>query len=845
MTEAQTQLAQTGRLPGSRFLLLMSILPSAAIPIAMASLFDLYLDTWRWSNEPFHAVVEGVGSAAAILLAIFILIMRRSGMLQPGYLWVATTLIGMGLLDGFHASVHPGPVFVWLHSVATLLGGLTFSLVTLSDRISDTPLMRNVPYLVAISSVILGMVSLAAPELIPVMVNQGAFTPTAEWLNLLGGLGFVVAWMHFTWSDRYESVNERLMLANHCLLFGVAGLLFHFSSLWDATWWLWHLLRLTAYLVILWFFIMLFHRDMELIRHHRDELRTRGEELLRMQGWLNGVIENSPSLITLKDRHGHFVLVNKPFRDTFALGETEVGGRSEGELLPSTIADTLTSMDAEVLSGGRAVEAEYTLALGRGTRTFLASSFPLIDERGELFGIGGIHTDISERKAVEERIQQLAHHDSLTGLFNRFSLQDRLEQAMVTAQRENQQIALLFIDLDRFKLINDSLGHHVGDALLKEVARRLLTCARESDIVARLGGDEFVAVLTGTDSALVAATIAANKILRRLGEPYWIDGRELHTSPSIGASLFPADARDVAGLMQAADTAMYHAKEQGRNNVQFFSETMNATARERLHLEHDLRVALDQGQFELHYQPQIHTEDLSLRGVEALVRWRHPRDGLIPPGKFIPVAEEMGLIKDLGAWVLAEACRQLAVWKAQRIAPRRVAINLSAHQLRSDRLVDQVRAILEQYGLRPGELEFEVTESVAMADPERSVGQLKALRELGVELAIDDFGTGYSSLAYLKLLPIQTLKLDRTFVRDIEVDENNAAICTATLALAHTLGLKVVAEGVESEAQRAFLAARHCDVLQGFLFCRPLPADELARALETGVGGISTRAWPH
>lgn len=447
------------------------------------------------------------------------------------------------------------------------------------------------------------------------------------------------------------------------------------------------------------------------------------------------------------------------------------------------------------------------------------------DEKGQVTHHIASFTDISERKAAEERIQHLAHHDVLTGLPNRFSLENRLEQVLLSARRESREVAVLFVDMDRFKTINDTLGHQIGDLLLIEVASRLQASVRESDIVARLGGDEFVVVLTGMESGMDSAH-SADKIVKSLGLPYRIENNDLHTSPSIGISIFPNDGGDSQALMKSADTAMYHAKELGRNNYQFFTAAMTTAAVEKLALERDLRIALEERQFELHYQPKVRTTDGSVCGVEALVRWRHPENGLIPPLKFIPIAEETGLIEALGEWVLDEACRQQAIWRGQGIKNACVAVNLSALQLRSPTLVESVRAIMEKHGIPNDALELEVTESAAMDNPERAIGQLKALRKLGVALAIDDFGTGYSSLAYLKLLPIQVLKLDRTFVSDIENDENDAAISAATLALAHNLGMKVVAEGVETEGQRDFLAAHRCDFLQGYLFSKPLPAEE-------------------
>jgi diguanylate cyclase (GGDEF)-like protein len=386
----------------------------------------------------------------------------------------------------------------------------------------------------------------------------------------------------------------------------------------------------------------------------------------------------------------------------------------------------------------------------------------------------------------------------------------------------------MFIDLDRFKMINDTLGHHIGDLLLVETASRLDKTVRKSDIVARLGGDEFVVVLTMLTDPADAAHLAS-KMIEALGAPYQIEGKELHSTPSIGISIFPNNGDDPDILMKHADAAMYSAKDHGRNNFKFFSASMTEAASERMEIERDLRHALKVGQFELHYQPQICTRrNDKVCGVEALVRWRHPERGLIPPLKFIPIAEETGVIEELGLWVLNEACRQLAVWRNEGIKELRMAVNLSAHQLRSADLVESVRDAIKKYSLKEGDLELEVTESTAMTNPEWAIGQLKALRDLGVELAIDDFGTGYSSLAYLKLLPIHTLKLDRAFVSDIETDENDAAISAATIALAHSLGLKVVAEGIETEGQSRFLRDHGCDMLQGYLYGRPEPAAALS-----------------
>jgi diguanylate cyclase (GGDEF)-like protein/PAS domain S-box-containing protein len=450
------------------------------------------------------------------------------------------------------------------------------------------------------------------------------------------------------------------------------------------------------------------------------------------------------------------------------------------------------------------------------------------DEQGEVMFYLASYSDISERKANEARIDYLAHHDALTGLINRYNLENRLGQVLLSAQRDRLCTAVLFIDMDRFKTINDTLGHHVGDQLLIEVARRLRDAVRESDIVARLGGDEFVVVLTALNGEMDAAPVA-DKILRALSDPYAIEGAVLHSSPSIGIAIAPNDGQDGASLMKNADTAMYHAKAHGRNNAQFFTAAMNAAASERLALENDLRQAMQEGLLSLHYQPQVRAADGCCFGVEALARWRHATRGDVSPLQFIPIAEESGLIDILGTWVLDESCRQLSAWRRAGIGGLRMAVNLSAHQLRAKNLVRRVADALERHGLAGGDLELEITESAAMENPERAIEQLHALRALGVALAIDDFGTGYSSLAYLKRLPIQVLKLDRSFVRDIEIDQSDADISAASLALARNLGLKVVAEGVETPGQRDFLVRHGCDYLQGYLYSKPLPAEGAER----------------
>lgn len=441
------------------------------------------------------------------------------------------------------------------------------------------------------------------------------------------------------------------------------------------------------------------------------------------------------------------------------------------------------------------------------------------------------YLDITERKAAEERVAHLAHHDMLTGLLNRLSLTNRLEQALATARREEHRLAVLFIDMDRFKAVNDTLGHAAGDKLLVDVAQRLGEIVRGSDIVARLGGDEFVVVLTEVEGAAAVARVA-EKILQSLGKPYAIGGNEVHSTPSIGVAFFPTDGTDSTTLMKNTDTAMYHAKGKGRNNVQFFAPEMNTLASERLRLEHQLDAALAERQFELHYQPRLDVGNGRFVSVEALLRWNHPDEGLLMPDRFIAVAEESGLILPLGEWVIDEACRQLRAWRDHGLHGIGMTVNISARQLYSPTLPAHVARTLERHGLSGADLEVDIREAVLMDNPETSIGRLRELRNLGVRLSIDNFGTSSSSLNYLKQMPIDSLNIDQSLVRDIDAEAGDVAICNATIALAHHLGLRVVAEGVETEAQREFLLGKQCDFMQGYLFGKPGSAAAMLALIE-------------
>ncbi|MBM4180135.1 MAG: EAL domain-containing protein [Betaproteobacteria bacterium] len=433
--------------------------------------------------------------------------------------------------------------------------------------------------------------------------------------------------------------------------------------------------------------------------------------------------------------------------------------------------------------------------------------------------------DISANKVVEERIRLLAYHDPLTGLPNRLLLMDRLTHALASAKRRQALVAVLFIDLDHFKNVNDSLGHAVGDKLLWEIAHRLNTCVREEDTVARLGGDEFVVVLESLQDREDAEHIA-NKVHRAFERPIQVEGRVLHATASIGIAVHPQDGDSAETLMQNADTAMYQAKAFGRDNCQFFAPFMSDRVRERLDLENTLRHALERDEFELYYQPIVDLRTDEVVCAEALIRWRHPDQGLIPPDRFIPIAEETGCIVQIGDWVIDQACRIHAAWRARGMRPPRMAVNVSPRQFRQPGLADRIRRSLDRHGVEAAQIDIELTENALMDHPDMAARILGDLKAMGLGIVVDDFGTGYSSLAYLKTFPIDKLKIDRSFVRDLLTDNSDREITLAVIALSHNLGLKVVAEGVEHPRQLEFLKRHHCDRAQGYFYSQPVPAGE-------------------
>jgi diguanylate cyclase (GGDEF)-like protein/PAS domain S-box-containing protein len=565
--------------------------------------------------------------------------------------------------------------------------------------------------------------------------------------------------------------------------------------------------------------------------------RKAAEDALRAsEQRFRDVAEVAGEYVWENDLEGRFTYLSPKVVEVLGYSAEELLGRAPADLMPPGEVERVRQWLAEHMGADRRFrDLEHQIIARSGDTLWLqVSGVPTFDEQGRPVGHRGTTRDITKLKQSEARISYLATRDPLTSLPNRLLFNDRLEQGLINARRAGDSLGVVFIDLDRFKNINDSLGHHVGDLLLTEVAQRMSACIRRGDTLARLGGDEFVIALEHLKRAEDAAQVA-NKLVRALSRPIEVGVHTLNTSCSIGISIYPNDADDAVTLMKNADTAMYYAKEKGRNNFQFFSPEMNVRAVERHKLEVSLRRALERRDFVLLYQPQLSIKTGKVIGAEALIRWNDPDRGLIAPSGFIAVAEESGLIEPIGRWVLSEACSQLGRWKEKGFPDVRVAVNISPRQLLDpNEFLAYVNRVLDETGLEPRLLELEMTESLLLTNVEENAAILRKLGKLGVRIAVDDFGTGYSSLAYLKQLPIDSLKIDRTFVRDIESDPEDAAIIQAIIAMAHGLKVKVIAEGVETRGQLQALRKLGCDEYQGYLVSRPLPEGEFAERFLSG-----------
>ena len=564
--------------------------------------------------------------------------------------------------------------------------------------------------------------------------------------------------------------------------------------------------------------------------------RKRAEEALVFKtALLEAQAETTIDGILVVDESDRIVLANKQFGLHFGLSDELLNTRDD-RIVRKRLTDQVEDSDTFVervqyLNSHPNEKSRDEFRLTNG-KVFDRYSAPLIDSNLQHRGRIWYFRDITDRKVAQQRINYLAYYDALTDLPNRVLLRDRLATALAGARRRKNKVALLFLDLDRFKFINDSLGHSVGDILLQEVAVRLKSCAREQDTVARLGGDEFLVVLSDVN-AIPDAVIAAERLMDAMTHEFIIHDQPLNISCSLGISIYPEHGGDGETLIKNADAAMYSAKENGRNNFRFFTDGMNALAIERMALQRGLRLAMGKDEFFLMYQPQMDIATGSINGLEALLRWQHPDLGLVPPDKFIPIAENIGLITILGEWVLRTACGQARKWQDEGLPAISMAVNVSAVQFRHDGFCDLIRAALEETGLPPECLELELTESVLLADVDATISVIKELKAIGVTLAIDDFGIGYSSFSYLRQFHISKLKIDRSFIRDVAVNPDDAAITAAIISMATSLRLTVIAEGVENEAQMSFLRSHQCNEIQGYFFSKPLTAENATEKLRS------------
>ncbi len=555
------------------------------------------------------------------------------------------------------------------------------------------------------------------------------------------------------------------------------------------------------------------------------------------------VFNVSSDAILIADSENRIVSVNAAFCEITGYSADEVAGRNP-KILSSGKHDAkfYQAMWRDLREAGRWSGEVWNRRKNGEIYAELLTVNTVKNDRGELTHYVAIFADITEHKQIQEHVRYLAHYDALTNLPNRVLFNDRLGQALINAQRADSKAAVMFLDLDRFKNINDTLGHGAGDMLLQEVAARLTDCIRQGDTVSRLGGDEFVVLLPELNDEKDTQRVA-QKLLNTLAFPIVLQGHELHISASIGISYYPMDGTNTETLMRHADIAMYRAKEEGRNNYQYYHASMNARSFERLAMEASMRHALKRGEFELYYQPRYAMPEGAIVGAEALIRWSHPELGMVSPGLFIPLAEETGLILPIGEWVLKQVAAQGRAWQQAGFPPLSLAANVSARQFRQPDFAGKVMQILRDSGFDPRHLELELTESTLMAHVEENIETLQALNALGIRIAIDDFGTGYSSLSYLKRLPVDILKIDRSFVSELPDSRDGAAIVEAIVAMARSLGLHIVAEGVETAVQLEFLQERKCDEIQGYYFSRPLPVEQFEQlVLETQAADNNRQA---
>ncbi|WNR46726.1 EAL domain-containing protein [Paenibacillus roseipurpureus] len=710
--------------------------------------------------------------------------------------WIALHIISRPSMRASH-------VFIGATFIAA--GIVSMHYIGMEGMVMGATITYN-PYLWALSAIIAYVVSLVALRLL-FSVRLHAGTRTLWMRKLVSSIimGLAICGMHYT---------------------GMAAATFHHD----------HTLEVstssldTLFLAYLIGFGVLFILGLAFISTFIDRRFESQSKTLEKR--FRSVVESAVDAIILADNKGRIILWNQGAHRMLGYGENEMIGKQMSTLFPERYNLLYRADIAKALQTGKSELLGHTVEMHalRNDQNELPIevSIAIWEEEGSYF-LSNIIRDISERKKSEEKINQMVYRDPLTGLPNRLLLNDRLMLALNQADANQQVIGIMFIDLDRFKYINDTLGHAMGDRLLVEVAGRFQSCVGKGDTLSRQGGDEFIILWTNTSEDDMMKK--AQRIVELFSQSFSIEDHELFVTPSIGISLYPADGSDMDTLIKNADTAMYRVKEIGKNDFQFYTPEMNEMVSKKMQLEIGLRKALERKEFEVYYQPQIDVNSGRVIGVEALIRWEHPKLGFISPVEFIPIAEETGLIIPIGEWVLKEACRQNKEWQNQGFPAMRMAVNISSRQFKQSNLIAIVSKALEESGLEPHYLELELTESI-IQDSKYAIMTMHQLKQMGIYLSIDDFGTGYSSLSYLKLFPIDSLKIDQSFTRNMFEDDKDAALVHTIISMAHNLDLKVIAEGVETEAQLAFLSQRQCNEAQGYLFSRPLPAHAISELIK-------------
>ncbi|MDD5471772.1 MAG: EAL domain-containing protein [Sideroxydans sp.] len=789
-------------------------------------------------NLALHGAIEMAGSVVAAMVAYLLLRLHAIGEGSSFNFKIAAALLAMGLLDGLHALMPAGNLFVWLHSLATAVGGFLFAMVWLPAK-QFFPRQRYWPPAAILLAILSGAYSLLQSEQLPLMLEAGKFTLTAITLNIGGGAFLLAAAVRLILSYRTSGKPEDLLFSFQCLIMSVAALTFAYSSIWDLPWWGWHVQRLAGYSLTLWLIVQT-ARKVEVqtqttnrLLQQQIEERKRNESQLRIAA----IAFETHEAIMITDADANIIRVNQAFQTITGYSAEDVLGKNP-RILRSGRQDNefYAAMWKRLLDSGSWTGEIWDKRKNGQIYPKWLTITAVRNDKGETTEYVSIFSDITSRKQAEEDIYSLAFYDTLTNLPNRRFLLDRVRQAISTSMRSKHYGALLFLDMDRFKLLNDTLGHDFGDLFLIEVATRMRRCVRDADTVARIGGDEFVILIEEVSSSAEETSqkiaLIAEKVRNALAAPYLLKEMEYRSSPSIGVCLYRGESETVDSLLKHADLAMYQAKEAGRNGVRFFDPAMQQAVEARAMLEAELRHALPGNQFELHYQLQL-DNDLRPLGAEALIRWRHPQHGMVSPARFIPIAEDSSLIQEIGSWVLETACRKLADWSTQEHTRElRLAINVSAQQFKRQDFVQSVSDMIDRYRISPSHLKLELTESVVLSDVSDVIGKMHALKALGIRQSLDDFGTGYSSLAYLKQLPLDQIKIDQSFVRDITSDIDDATMVQTIISLARHFRLNVIAEGVETEDQFHFLKQNGCMAYQGYLFGRPMPADEFEASLQ-------------